>query len=330
MTSLSRYTAYLAATSLALVTSGCSSSSSDPPATTTTTGSGGGSGSDAAGTVTSCAKNSIKLEFDPMYSAYDGVHKFQIPVITRSIDGADLTWSASDPSMVDFAPETLTPYHGVMVTTRKAGTVSIIASAGTICGSALLTITAATPDDWEIGNARYNSGEVVSAVRGQIRVADGGDAKCTNCHGDTAMGPYKTVSHSPVQTGGFSDDELVNIFQHGNVPEGGVFDTEIVSYNQWHQFHQWGLSDDEAKGMIIYLRSLTPVIQNGGSNFGMRGGFEGGFPMPEGGFQIPEGGMGMRDTGRGNPGDRDGATDLDAGLPPVDASVTPVADASAE
>ena len=215
-------------------------------------------------TVTSCAKNSIKLEFNPMYSAYDGVHKFQIPVITQSIDGADLTWSASDPSMVDFAPETITPYHGVMVTTRKAGTVSIIASAGSLCGSSLLTITAATPDDWEIGNARYNSGEVVSSVRGQIRVADGGDAKCTNCHGDTAMSVYKTVSHSPVQTGGFSDDELVNIFQHGNVPEGGVFDEDIVSYNTWHQFHQWGLSDDEARrnDRLTFAR-LPPCCKKG-------------------------------------------------------------------
>jgi hypothetical protein len=265
-----------------------------------------------------------------MYSAYDGVHKFQIPVITTGVKGSAVTWSASDPTMVDLAPETVTGLGGVMVTTRKAGTVSIIASAGSLCGSSLLTITAATPDDWEIGNARYNSGEVVSSVRGQIRVADGGDAKCTNCHGDTAMGPYKTVSHSPVQTGGFSDDQLVNIFQHGDVPEGGVFNTDIVSYNQWHQFHQWGLSDDEARGMIVYLRSLTPVLQEGAANFGMRGGFEGGFPMFEGGFPMAEGGMGMRDTGRVNPGNRDGAADLDAGLPPVDASVTPVVDASAE
>ena len=109
-------------------------------------------------TVTGCANNAIELFFSPnMYSAYDGVHKFQIPVITTGVKGSAVTWSASDPTMVDLTPETVTGLDGVMVTTRKAGTVSIIASAGTLCGSSLLTITAASPDDWEIGNARYNS-----------------------------------------------------------------------------------------------------------------------------------------------------------------------------
>ena len=42
-------------------------------------------------------------------------------------------------------------------------------------------------------------------------VADGGSLNrvaCTNCHGPTANGPYKTVSHTPEQIGGFSDDQL--------------------------------------------------------------------------------------------------------------------------
>jgi hypothetical protein len=100
------------------------------------------------------------------------------------------------------------------------------------------------------------------------------------------------VQHTPEQTGGFSDADLMGIFQMGVVPTGGYFDTKIVSYAQWQQFHKWDVGDS-AKGLVVYLRSLTPAMQTGVPNFGGR--FDGG--VRDGGFPIRDGGFGMREGG---------------------------------
>jgi hypothetical protein len=119
---------------------------------------------------------------------------------------------------------------------------------------------------------------------GSFFETDGGTA-CTNCHGPTATsGPYKTVSHTPEQTGGFSDMDLQNIIWNGEVPDGGYFDPTVLVSNcdggsvctaqamaLWHSFHRWtDITSDELPGVICYLRSLTPESQNGSSNFGGR------------------------------------------------------------
>jgi len=270
-----------------------------------TTG-GGGTGvmvtADGAAPPAGCPKSALTILFNPMYSAYDGVHTFQLPAVVNGLDptAVQIDWSASDPSMVALEADPTT--GGVMITMQKAGNVSIIASAGSLCGSAPLSITAATPDDWTAGSARYNDGVVLSrlprptmpgrdAAAAATDAAPATEAACTSCHGDTASsGPFKTVQHTPEQTGGFSDDDLTNIFEKGMVPKGGYFDTTIVSYAQWQSFHKWDVGD-AAKGVLVYLRSLTPAAQTGAANFGGR--FDGG--VPDGGFGRPrDGGMVMR------------------------------------
>jgi hypothetical protein len=126
-----------------------------------------------------------------------------------------------------------------------------------------------------------------NADAGSYFETDGGTA-CTNCHGPTATnGPYKTVSHTPEQTGGFSDMDLQNIIWNGEVPDGGYFDPTVIDSTcdggaqctaaamaTWHGFHRWAdITADELPGVICYLRSLAPLPQNGASNFGgLRGG----------------------------------------------------------
>jgi hypothetical protein len=278
----------------------------------------GGAGTGAAGTTTSdldastamgsCPKSAFKILFNPMYSAYDGMHTFQLPAVVNDIDPTAVTieWSASDPSMVALEPDPTT--GGVMITMQKAGTVSIIASAGGLCGSSLLTITDATPDDWTAGSDRYNDGVDLTRVpigrgpgpaRDASAAADGAaanQAACTNCHGDNATDlTFKTVQHTPEQTGGFSDADLINIFEHAIVPAGGYFDTSIVTYTLWQTFHKWDPGDAE-KGLVVYLRSLTPTAQTGTSNFG--GAFDGG-PRGNRDGGVREGGGGPREAGGG-------------------------------
>jgi hypothetical protein len=275
------------------------SSSSDSAGDGSTTPAGGASEDTPSG----CPKSALTILFSPMYSAYDGTHTFQIPAVVNGLDPSQITinWSASDPSMVKLESDPTT--GGVMITTRKAGKVSIIASAGTLCGASLLTITAATPTDWADGSMRYNDGVVINRIprtggpggmgvggAGSAGTAGGGgasatDAACTNCHGDTAAGPYKTVQHTPEQTGGFSDADLINIFQNGTVPTGGYFDATIVPYAQWQSFHKWNVGDTP-QNMVVYLRALTPAAQTGSANFGGRFG--------GGGMGGRGGGMGGR------------------------------------
>jgi hypothetical protein len=257
-----------------------------------------------------CTSKALSLIFSPMYSAYAPNHSFQVPVVVNNIDpaAATITFSASDPSFVDIVqPDTTTGI--AMLTTKKAGTVEIIAAVGGLCGSSTLTISAATEADWSTGNNRYNN---MMAITGGLprgnRDAGPGDYACTNCHGDTATSattPFKTVSHTPEQTAGFSDDELINIFKNGMVPKGGYFDTTIVPQNVWSGFHHWSVTDEEAKGLVVYLRALAPASQTG-----MRGDF--------GGMRVrPDGGFGRRNR---DGGDNGGPPPPPGGGTPVDAA----------
>lgn len=257
----------------------------------------------ADGSVSCSTPNGLSLKFNPMYSGFDGVHTYKVPALVEGADPATVTWGASDPTMVHFDPYV----RGIMITTKKAGTVQIIAtvtSGGTTkCGTAPLTITSYTPAEWDLGNARYNNGNPLptgnllqmfdaSLPDGGIDAAafDAGDAgncmslpagfsnpfegplpaACTNCHspvGGMIFGVtlFMDVSHTPEQTGGYSDTELTNVFVNGTVPPGGYFDNSIICYPNWHAFHTWyDINTPEGqKGMNAYLRSLTPEEQLG-------------------------------------------------------------------
>jgi hypothetical protein len=281
---------------LALALAACGSSS----------GSDAGSGPDCSGGQV------LNVYFDPMYSANDGVHTFQVPAIVGGgVTASAVAWYSSDPSVV-----TLTPNQalgGVMVTTHKAGTVTITANAGNLCGTSQLTVTQNTPDDWDAGYWRYNDGIVLDGgQRSLFGGPDGGEnttIQCTTCHGPTADGPYSDVAHTPEQTGGFSDADLTAIITTGQVPswgpctgtgrsavpsgpsDGGYFDTSIVNYCEWQGFHQWSMTPEQLTGIICYLRSLVPAPQAGTSNFGGHGGYY------DGGHFGGPGGGGFGDAG---------------------------------
>ena len=275
--------------------------------------SGNGSGGSGANVSGKCTKSQLKILFTPMFSAFDGRHPFKIPVVANGIDATAVSFAAEDPAMVDI--DTPDPDTGIaMITVHKAGSVNIVATAGDLCGVSLLTITESTPDDWETGNARYNNG-IVLPPRGGGPRSDAGptdgpsrrEVACTNCHGDTALtNRFRTVAHTPQQTGGFSDEELQNVFRHGMVPAGkaAYFDFGAVqlTQEQWNGLHQWDMTDAQAKGIVTFLRGLPSTPQTG-----MRGDFGGGFNRPDGGRgPRGDGGRGQRDGGAA-PGDVDAA-----------------------
>lgn len=228
--------------------------------------------------LTSCATPTLEVVFSPIYSAYESTHTYQVPAVVKGVAASAVKWGTSDPSMVDFAPDPST--GGTMMTIQKAGTARIVASAGNLCGSSTLTVTAATPEQWAAGNKRYNNGVVLdvptTVPTSATPNATQATAACTNCHGPTASNVFKTVSHTPEQTGGFSDDELRNIFRNATLPAGGYYDSNVVPLQYWQMFHKWTMTDEEAQGIIVYLRALTPEAQTGTLNFGGR--LDGGVP----------------------------------------------------
>jgi len=210
----------------------------------------------------------LSLLFSPAYSAYDGVHDFKLPAIVQGV--REVEWSTNDPTMVDLAPDNST--GGILITTRKAGEVKIIARAGVLSGSLTLHITDATPEDWETGEQRYNNEIAFPPVPdGGIMFPDGGvpdggmspimipeNISCVNCHGSAATA--LDVEHTPQQTGGYSDEELIQIFTMGMKPARAKFHTPFP-IEIYENFHTWDATDAEKKGIVIYLRSLEPKSQ---------------------------------------------------------------------
>ncbi len=291
-----------AVTSTALAVAGCSSSSSSatPPRSDAATDvtvarpDGGGPGTEGGGgDAGPCTSPSaaLAIRFSPMYSAYvtdSKMQTFAVPAIVTGGTGT-ATWSASDQAAVSFAPDLAT--GGTLMTINAATpAVTITARIGSECTTATLNVTSAVEADWAAGNARYNNGVpiVIGCIDQKVKSMlppdsgitlpgppDGGcpDAgpSCTSCHGSNPTGGFFTgVQHTPEQTAGFSDQQLIDVIVKGVVNDGGAFDPNILPYPYWQAFHTWTDINTPAaqKAMVVYLRSLTPIANEGGVNFG--------------------------------------------------------------
>jgi len=268
----------------------------------------GGGGAAGGGALT--------IAFDPMYSAYDGVHDFKVPVKVTGAKGR-LTVTTSPDGFVDSDPST----DGVTLTTRKAGKTTVtISDAEGNKGTAELTVTENDPRDVEVGAERYDNGiDAFTLPEGGIAallpeggfpeggfnfeaglpeggfgrrdsgIARNAMAACTFCHipeGAAGTGTTDTmridVEHTPQQTAGYSDEQIIKIFAEGIKPEGSNWRVIPAAFGPriYPTFHKWDVPDVTKKGIVAYLRSLTPKAQ-GAIDFGglLMGGGLGG-PRP--------------------------------------------------
>jgi hypothetical protein len=79
------------------------------------------------------------------------------------------------------------------------------------------------------------------------------------------------VEHTPQQTGGYSDEQLITIFTKGQKPENAPFrvltQLPLIGTNLafvkglYMNIHRWDVGADVQKGIIVYLRSLEPKSQ---------------------------------------------------------------------
>jgi hypothetical protein len=224
-----------------------------------------GCGSSGDGTTAAPPTNGPALDifFPSLNSAFiaGSSRKFQVPAVVNGVK-AD-KWECSDKTAVDF--DTSGVMNGVMITMRKAGKFTITATAGNRKGSVPLTVTAATDADWTMGEMRYNNAIQLMFMPGMIQTMGGGmfnlqnNVSCKNCHGSGAS--FLAVEHTPQLTGGYTDDEIKNIFENGMKPPGAKWGSLPGIMNYYPLFHKWAASDDEYKGLVVYLRSLEPKSQ---------------------------------------------------------------------
>ena len=228
------------------------------------------------------------ISFSPMFSAFDGTHEY---AVTPSVPSAAEGSQDSDPVMAstvkwqvdgafvkqDEFPE-LTA--AAKLTTKKAGKTVVKVTAKTLAGVSIrgeaeLTISEAKQDEWDAGEARYNNGMMITWMRPAMSAAGEGTcglpvsielpttSACGNCHN-----PMNTISveHTPTQTAGYSNEDLVNIFSAGQKPAGGTFNSPFLRNAPmpdciYGEFHTWEMSDAEKKGIVWKLRSIAPRVQ---------------------------------------------------------------------
>jgi hypothetical protein len=200
--------------------------------------------------------------------------------VTLEVQVQDVADTGADTTIADGGSDVEETGADATVDAADAG-----GAVGNRCTATQLFVTSVTSNDWQIGYQRYNTGASLH-LKGDpdgsiLETADGGPA-CTSCHGITATSGFlNDATHTPEQTGGYSDDDLIGIIVHGVVPDGGYFDPNILSMMSFHAIHQWtDIMPDQYKGMVAYLRSLTPMALPG---INLLGGFAQGGPGDAGG-----------------------------------------------
>ena len=205
----------------------------------------------------------IKVVYSQLYSAYEPMRSYKVPVMVPGV--FDVRWSVSDGALAEieqYEDDPLAAGSEAMVTAKGPGMVKVVATVGGIKGEATMIITEGSANLWETGRKRYQEGP---RIRNDIPDKT---AACSNCHGPGG----RDVEHTPAQIGGYSDDQLIAIFTQGMKPAG--VKNRILAVEQWSPIHRWDMTEDEKRGVVVYLRSLEPTSQ-GTSDFGGRGVFRG-------------------------------------------------------
>jgi hypothetical protein len=251
-----------------------------------------GCGSDSGESSNSAEMQRKLISFNPMYSAYDGTHDYQV---TPSVPSADPAAKDSDPVdpatlkwEVDSAFVRQDPFDqipaAIMLTTKKAGTTIVKVTGKTKSGLAVkdqatLNISQSSEAEWEAGDMRYNNGMSIDFTMITVtRSTDGmtmcglpvnvgsnlpKTSACSNCHNGMST---ISVQHTPTQTAGYSNEQLIQIFTQGEKPAGGTFNSPFLKALPqadciYKGFHTWDIDDMTKSGIVWKLRSIPPQKQ---------------------------------------------------------------------
>lgn len=210
--------------------------------------------------------DTLRLVYSPMFSALVEGQVSQLPVRLDSsyVDTSGAQFSSADPAIA----EVVQTADGVIITAKKEGRVSIKVALNDKTGSAVLTIKKYTQAQWLLGEARYKTKEraviptdggppsaILFATDPGSRNMSGG---CNTCHASEAQ--ILQLEDTPMQTAGYTDDELITIFTKGEKPEWVYRKASIPSF-LWGPNHAWTVSEEEKWGLVAYLRTKPPKRQ---------------------------------------------------------------------
>jgi mono/diheme cytochrome c family protein len=209
--------------------------------------------------------DSLALTYSPMYSAFieGGAHEAQLSVTLKDYTLRDkgAKYSSSDPSIA----VVVDTEEGALITVKKEGSVIISVNVRGTTGSANLKVTKYTETQWTAGQARFFNGKL-AIVPGTpdepitlLALGSGGklnaNGACSTCH--TAQAQTLKIETTPKQIGGYSDEELREIFERGIKPDGFALRTPIPAF-AWGTFHSWTATEDEKLGLIAFMRTQLP------------------------------------------------------------------------
>jgi hypothetical protein len=238
------------------------------------------------------------IVYAPMYSAFGGSHAYAVAAIVSGAADSVSDNSDFDPPLastlvwrVDEKLTSMEPFDAipgaVKLTTRQAGFADVEVQGTYRRGSAFktrarLNIAVASDRDWARGEARYYTGPSPSlatlrasisephladsardCVVSDIREVLPQDSACAGCHDDASTSDF--VNHTPMQTAGYSDEQLIAIITEGQKPAGGTFNSELLRDHPrpdcvFAKFHAWSVNDEDRLGLVLKLRSLAPQV----------------------------------------------------------------------
>ena len=220
----------------------------------------------------------------PMFSAYDGVHEYQVTAtfsraaLAMGVDFSSVRWTIDD-SIVTH--ENFDPIPGaLLLTTKQAGSTQLRVRFTTVDGKqyrsmSTLTISKADADEWAKGDERYEHGRPLRLEPMPAQPADAEDSACglseadfkrlptlstsacANCH-DPANGVFD--ASTPLFTSFYDNDELIEMFSTGVAPLMRFRTPFMQSVSQpecvFRAFHTWNVTDEEKAGLVWKLRSM--------------------------------------------------------------------------
>lgn len=180
-----------------------------------------------------------------VFSGHDGKNTYRAPITAENAT-SEVEWTISDPTIADLAPDG-DNNRDVMVITKKAGNATITAKHGSTTKTIPLRVYAYEATQWEAGRTIYEMGKGTDTPA------------CKMCHAE-GRGP----NHTPSEVDRDEDEDLIQIIQTGTDPEDNPEEpARIVDRKEFEQLlngktHEWKVTDDEAKGLVAYIRSLMP------------------------------------------------------------------------
>jgi mono/diheme cytochrome c family protein len=194
-----------------------------------------------------------------VHAGHDGSRGFQVPVYTdlsHHVFG-DPTWTSGDESVLTVEavdPPPQYPRRGVwaMITPRAPGQTTVSATIGVYTVSSPVIVAAYSPAQVAAGQERYTTSGA------------GDRAACASCHQEPGG-----ADHSPTEMAFHDDEAILLVITAGRYPDLCITDdgdpctcdsagcTREPGY-MLELTHEWNLTEDEADGIVPYLRSLPP------------------------------------------------------------------------